>query len=145
MASAADRRKLASGRHGDRPAPYGVDSDPVRKTVVLILVLVGLTWQAASVGGQGALLGAAQDLAHAVLHWQETGHHHEEDGAYHADDSDESARHVALDEALSAPALRSETLALAWMPPGLAPPVHRDAVPLPYVPDGPRRPPKLTL
>lgn len=115
---------------------------PVRKTAVLLLMVIGMFWQALAVAGQGGLSHAAEDLTHAVLHWSDTGHHHHDDGSYHEDDSAESTQHVALDGALSIPALWPTLDWPTFAAYRDAPPVTTSAaLPPPFV-DPFRRPPR---
>lgn len=120
-----------------------VDSGPVRKTAVFLLIMFGLLWQSIAMAGATALAGTVNDFAHTVLHWQEEGHHHHGD-SYHADDSADSSQHVALDGALSPSALPSamdlqvpSSLGMQQLP------SHDAAFSDPDV-DRLRRPPRLT-
>ena len=62
-------------------------------------------WQALGVTGRGALASAGEDVAHALMHWADSAHHHHADGSYDQDGSADAVRHVLADDALSAPAL----------------------------------------
>jgi hypothetical protein len=77
----------------------------VLRRFVLLVVLAGLFWQGMGVAGRGGLASAGEDVAHALLHWSESAHHHHDDGSYHQDHSDDAVRHVLADDALTAPAL----------------------------------------
>ncbi|MFP5476715.1 MAG: hypothetical protein ACLGJD_24000 [Gammaproteobacteria bacterium] len=126
------------------PACPQVDSASVRKTAVFLFVLFGMLWQSFAMAGANVLAGTAEDTAHTVLHWQEQGHHHDDDGSYHADDSADSIQHVALDGALSPYALLSAVDMQVPPCPGVQQlPTHSAAFPDPDA-DRLRRPPRLT-
>jgi hypothetical protein len=114
------------------------------RRLVLVLLFVSALWQGVAVAGQAIAFGHAEETAHALLHWQETAHHHLDDGSVAVDDSDESVRHVVADACLGATAVWS-TAPLTVAPAQ----AERPAVsaghtkPGPH-PDGPRRPPRLT-
>jgi hypothetical protein len=82
---------------------------PMRRTIVVLLMLLSMVWQVTAFAGPMGLARAGEDLTHAVLHWQEAAHHHHEDGSYHQDASHESTAHVAVDAALAVPAIWSAT------------------------------------
>jgi hypothetical protein len=68
-----------------------------RRFVTILLVLLSF-WQAASATSL-ALFSLEQnaELSHLTLHWQGIGHHHENDGSVHTDDSLDSAQHTMVD------------------------------------------------
>jgi hypothetical protein len=68
----------------------------MRKFTVFVLVVAAL-WQGLATARQGLVGDYAEGFAHALMHWENEGHHHNDDGTFHADTSDESVRHVALD------------------------------------------------
>lgn len=117
----------------------------MRRAVVVLLVLMGMLWQSFAAAGQGTLMSSGEDLAHSVLHWQETGHHHDEDGTYHQDNSDESSQHLALDSALGAPALWSAPQMKLAEVVETPPTVHDDRTVPGHIPERLRRPPRLNL
>lgn len=95
--------------------------------------------------GVGVCHAGAEDLAHAMLHWEGTPHHHpDSSGAYHQDDSEESVQHVLSDMGANAPALLHTELVplLSERPP--SPAATSDFAGPPLYLDGPRRPPRLT-
>jgi|GEM_PF-496668 len=65
----------------------------VRKVFALLLLL-SVFWQAASMASYVTGLESREDSSHAVLHWQDSAHHHHDDGTQHADDSDSTAHHM---------------------------------------------------
>lgn len=110
--------------------------------LVILCVLAGMFWQVVGATGRVALVGAGEDIAHALMHWSESAHHHQDDGSYDPDASDDAVRHVLADDALTAPALcpgAAPAFALRPMPS----PLDTLAVALPEpFPDGLRRPPR---
>lgn len=118
----------------------------MRRLLALFLLFFTL-FQAAATSAQGIVFdsGLAQDLAHTVMHWEGTAHHHDDQGAYHQDDSDESAQHILADAALGATALLQAVLPLfsaERMPSPVA--TIAAAGPPPFL-DGLIRPPRLTV
>jgi hypothetical protein len=76
-------------------------ADPVRHLVTFLLFLC-VCFQAASPAAARTPAHAdAENLGHAVMHWTLEAHHHHDDGSTSVDDSDESARHVLADAAVS--------------------------------------------
>jgi hypothetical protein len=65
----------------------------VRKVFALLLLL-SVFWQAASMAGYVVGLESREDSSHVVLHWQDSAHHHHDDGTQHADNSDSTAHHM---------------------------------------------------
>ena len=47
--------------------------------------------------------GAAEELEHAVLHWNSEMHHHDHHGKIHKDSSSDSKRHLVADNCYHAP------------------------------------------
>ena len=70
---------------------------PVKRTALILLVLAAMLWQSFASARPGSSINVLLDPQHAALHWQGEGHHHHGD-AYHLDDSEESASHLALDQ-----------------------------------------------
>lgn len=64
------------------------------RKVFALLLLLSVFWQAGSMAGYVAGLENREDSIHVVLHWQDSAHHHHDDGAQHADDSDSTAHHM---------------------------------------------------
>ncbi|WP_431095425.1 hypothetical protein [Polaromonas aquatica] len=48
-----------------------------------------------------------EDLGHTVMHWQDSDHHHHEDGTLHADDSNGTVHHMHADGASNAAGILS--------------------------------------
>ena len=115
----------------------------MRRSAIALVMLFAMLWQSVAMARAGSTVHALADMAHAALHWHETGHHHQDDGSYHLDDSIESVQHVVMDHLNAAlglvtlssqefPRLRSAA------PDGL----HVRPMPNPAL-DGPLRPPRL--
>lgn len=114
----------------------------MRRSFLALLLVASVLFQSMASAGQGALAHAAEGLAHAVMHWEKTPHHHHDDGSAHEDESDQSSRHLQADNALGFVALPSFIAAapLAAFTP-LALRLGISPIPAP-VPDGPNRPPR---
>ena len=69
-----------------------------RKLALTLLLLV-MAFQAVASPLFSSSRDNLADLEHAVMHWQQEGHHHHDSGDYHVDDSDESTRHLMADHA----------------------------------------------
>jgi len=69
----------------------------MRRNLVLIVAVLALLWQGLAAAGLPSLAKVAADAAHAALHWKDVAHHHHADGSVHADTSQASLEHVALD------------------------------------------------
>lgn len=69
----------------------------MHRSFVLLLTLFALLWHGIASASLGVGLDAADGAAHAVLHWTETGHHHDDHGGYELDDSAASTAHIAMD------------------------------------------------
>lgn len=115
----------------------------VRRYSVLFFILLAL-WQSVTAVGLGVLFEREHQLPHIALHWESTGHHHSDDGAYQVDDSQDSVQHVlgdschacaALLVAAPAPALAQASQSIVPVATGIAPSPD---------PEGLRRPPRLT-
>lgn len=116
----------------------------MRRSLVVVLLLVSTFWQVIVVGGHPGGLGAPRETAHAMLHWQGQAHHHHDDGSVTQDSSKDSVQHVALDGVLAVNAPWSD--AFVSLPTAASVrPSAADEVggPWPY-PDGPMRPPKFS-
>lgn len=114
------------------------------KRFVLLVVLAGMFWQAMGVAGRSALVVAGEDVAHALMHWSESAHHHHDDGSYDEDGSVDAVRHVLADDALTAPAI-GLALDIQFVPQSAHRPADVTRAPLPDpVPDRLRRPPRTT-
>ncbi|WP_436307609.1 hypothetical protein [Variovorax sp. LjRoot290] len=116
----------------------------MRRRLALVLLLLSAFWQAIAIGGQATAFAEVEEMAHAVLHWQDEAHHHHDDGSVAQDDSDESVQHVVADGCLGASAVwltASFSFAPAEAPRPMM--VNEAAGPWPHL-DGPRRPPRLT-
>jgi hypothetical protein len=112
------------------------------RTVTIVLVLLAMFWQAAPMARADAMPDGSLDLAHAALHWQQSAHHHDEDGSVRLDDSTESFRHLIADLVGGSPAL-AHAAAIVFVKFGGSPPAMPGRV---YVPDPclevPTRPPR---
>ncbi len=115
----------------------------MRRFIAFLLICLSLWQTALAAGLTQAVLAQDGDLAHLALHWQAEGHHHDDDGSIHADDSHDSIQHVMAD-------CSTHHLGFIVMLPvaALEPVSHHVAQaashppPPPYL-DGLRRPPRL--
>ncbi|MGF6346802.1 hypothetical protein [Variovorax sp. W2I14] len=116
----------------------------MRRRFAIFLLLLSAFWQAFAIAGQATAFADAQEIAHAVLHWQEEAHHHHDDGSVALDDSDESLQHVVADGCLGNSVIWLTT-SFTFAPAIGARPLVADEslAPAPYL-DGLRRPPRLT-
>lgn len=114
----------------------------MRRSAILVFMLFAMLWQSVAMARIGSTVNAMLDLEHASMHWLEEGHHHNGDGSYHLDDSNEAAQHIAIDHTSSSVAL--EELSSPHFPhQGLTAPKDRPTtrVPDPDL-DGLLRPPR---
>jgi hypothetical protein len=115
-----------------------------RWLVVLIVALLIPCYGFAAVGKSVALV--VDETGHALAHYAEQAHHHENDGAMHAGDSDESVMHLHGDDWVTAPALVVQALTFEFpAPASSAPPsLGSHATPPPFL-EGPIRPPRSDI
>jgi hypothetical protein len=114
----------------------------MRRGFGLLLLLLSLLCQSIVLAGGRTLPVHGEDLAHAVLHWQDEAHQHHDDGSYHVEDSSEALAHVQLDGALHLTALLGPDKAVGSAMPA-ATPVSAYALHLPTPPPQQlRRPPR---
>lgn len=113
-----------------------------RRSAVLLVMLFAMFWQTMAVARAGSTMNASAGLEHAVLHWQEVGHHHHQDGSFHLDDSKDSAQHLLCDH-LSATAAPMVSATHDFPPLASAAPgsMHEAVAPDPTL-DGLLRPPR---
>jgi hypothetical protein len=83
------------------------------------------------------------DSAHTMLHMQDSGHHHHEDGSFHADDSDESVLHLLADQGISAAVIFSASAGGFLVRVTLAPAPGDPPSPTSPFLDGHLRPPRV--
>ena len=115
----------------------------MRRPIVLLVMLFAMFWQSVALARMGSTVNALTDQGHAVLHWQEEGHHHHADGSLHQDDSKESVHHGVCDHlsvslAVAAPSSHEFPIPLFAAPNG----VRESVVPEPTL-DGLLRPPRF--
>lgn len=125
-----------------RLPPVCVHFQPMRRSLTLLFLLTSLFWQSLTLAGQATALGQAQDLGHALLHWQDSAHHHHEDGSFHEEDSPDAAQHVVADGALQTPGLISGAIAHVLNARTPTPAAVDERAAAPPLIDGPRRPPR---
>ena len=114
----------------------------MRRTTVLLAMLLAMLWQSVALARAGSTVNAMADMEHTALHWQEEGHHHHDDGSYHRDDSPESVQHVISDH-LSTPAALLASASHDFPPLGSATPGGLNKAPVPDPdPEGLLRPPR---
>ena len=94
------------------PFPCGVGTEwrsihswTMQRFAVLLVVLFAMLWQTVGMARVASPVNALADKEHTALHWLEEGHHHHEDGSYHADDSKESVPHMLCDHGCATLAL----------------------------------------
>lgn len=111
-----------------------------RLLCIFLLVCLPLQSFAMQLGGLHALV--ESELMHEIDHEQGIGHHHDDDGSVHYDDSDESAEHVQHDCAGPCQCLLPDTSKLAAPQgmPGESPLPFTSFIPDPDLED-PTRPP----
>jgi hypothetical protein len=116
----------------------------MRRRFAIVLLLLSVFWQAFAIAGQATAFADAQEIAHAMLHWQEEAHHHHDDGSVALDDSDESLQHVVADGCLGSSAVWASTSFTFASAVGTRPLIANELPrPGPHL-DGLRRPPRLT-
>jgi hypothetical protein len=115
-----------------------------RWLVALIVALLIPCYGFAAVGKSVALV--LDDTGHALAHYANEAHHHDDDGAMHADGSDESMTHPHGDDWVSTPALLVHSMAVTFPAPADAMPRLASAseTPPPFL-EGPIRPPRSDL
>jgi hypothetical protein len=115
----------------------------MKRPAIILAMLIALLWQSVAMARIGSMVNPLLDLEHATLHWQETAHHHDDDGSLHLDESRESVQHVAIDHLNASLDMGAQT-AHGLLPLGSATPngLQRQAVPNPAL-DGLLRPPRF--
>jgi hypothetical protein len=115
----------------------------MRRSAILFVMLFAMLWQSVAMARPGSAVNVLADLEHAVLHWQQEGHHHHDDGSFHLDDSPASTFHVLADQLTVTTALLP-TVAHHFPPCVSEPPggMHGARVPDPFL-DGLLRPPRV--
>ena len=105
-------------------------------------MLIAMLWQSVALARAWSTVNPLADMEHTTLHWQEEGHHHHEDGAYHLDDSPESVQHVIGDHvSASAALLASASYDFPSLASALPGGLHKTPVPDPDL-EGLLRPPR---
>ncbi len=114
----------------------------MRRTAVLLVVLLALLWQGVAMARPGSTVNVLADVAHAALHWHGDAHHHHDDGSYTLDDSPESGQHVMADHVANVAALMASA-GPVFPPARPLPPrgLHPGPVPHPFL-AGLLRPPR---
>ena len=88
----------------------------MRKSFFASILFAALLFQGFATAAGGLALHGTDGIAHAVLHWQDVGHHHHDDGSVHEEQSDESRAHLHADSALLVIALPSAPQLAAAQP-----------------------------
>lgn len=86
------------------------------------MIVMGLLWQSLAMACPVHTFDA-DEFAHALLHWSEQAHRHDEDGSVHQEASNEAIQHVTIDGALLIAGLW-----MSWPWPTFAP--QHDSVPI---------------
>lgn len=115
----------------------------MKRTSVLILLLLAMLWQSVDLVRAGATPDRLADLQHAMLHWQDEGHHHHDDGGLHLDDSGDAVGHVMADNVNASAMLPHVSPQVPDFDGGDLRVREPRAGPSPYL-DGLMRPPRLT-
>lgn len=115
-----------------------------RWLVALIVALLIPCYGFAAVGKSVALV--VDESGHALAHYADQAHHHDDDGAMHADDSEESVVHLHGDDWVTTPVLVVQALSLQFPAPAHVAPLRVSslATPPPFI-EGPIRPPRSDL
>lgn len=115
----------------------------MKRTTVLLLLLLAMFWQSVDLVHAGASSDRLADFEHAMLHWQDEGHHHHDDGGLHLDDSGDALGHVMADNVNASALLPHVSPSMPDFDPGELSVREPRAGPHPYL-DGLIRPPRLT-
>lgn len=115
-----------------------------RWLVAFIVAVLIPCYGFAAVGKSVALV--VDQTGHALAHYAEQAHHHDDDGAMHADDSEDSVLHLHGDDWVSSPVLVVAALTLQFPVPAEAAPLQAgtQANPPPFI-EGPIRPPRFDI
>lgn len=116
---------------------------PMRRSAVLLVLMFALVWQALALARPGSTVNLLDDAAHAALHLQGAGHHHDEDGGVRPDDSTAALMHALGDSVGSPTALPVKAPLGLTVRPGLAPGGASQRPPAAPFIEGPLRPPRL--
>lgn len=117
----------------------------MRRTLTVAVIVVALLQHAFLMAANGLVYYSGEGIGHAMLHWQEAGHHHHDNGSVHEDPSDdESARHLQADGALVAAALPCALPVFEPLPVREHYSVFINNPLGPPFLEGPTRPPRLT-
>ena len=119
-----------------------VYSGSMRRTAIVLAMLFAMLWQSVVTARVGPTVNVLADREHAALHWNESSHHHHEDGTFHLDDSNESAQHVASDHSsVAAPVPATSAQDVALLAGAALGGLHDSLAPHPFL-EGPLRPPR---
>jgi hypothetical protein len=115
-----------------------------RWLVALILAVLIPCYGFAAVGESVALV--IDETGHALAHYADQAHHHDDEGTVHADDSDESMAHLHGEDWLGSPGLLVDASTIQFPQPADAVPhpAVRQATPPPFI-EGPIRPPRFDI
>lgn len=116
----------------------------MRKAFTAAVLVLSLLHHGLVTAASGLMYHSGEGIAHAVLHWDKTAHHHHDDGSIHKDHSGESDGHVHADGALVTVGLPAADCHLGFHGFDHAPAataIRERAAPFL---EGPARPPRLT-
>lgn len=115
-----------------------------RRLATFFLMLC-VCWQSLAFAGAGLWVAQDEDAEHALLHFENTAHHHDHhDGEFHQDDSDASIQHALGDASLFSPGLMPSSGPMLPDSPSCGPMMATYiAAPPPFL-QGLERPPKHT-
>lgn len=124
----------------------------MRRGFTIVLLMFCLCWQALAHAGMAVVTAGHGERSHALLHFQGQSHHHDAPGEHdhgdgvdgiHDDQSPSSAKHMAADACMHAPALLGDASPCLLQPaPRVMPaPAAPSRTPSPFLPV-PQRPPQ---
>jgi hypothetical protein len=125
-----------------------LNSAPMCRRLTIFFMMLCMCWQALAFAGSAVVLADADELAHAVMHFEGEAHHHDDhasldEAGIHQDDSPASTQHLMDEACVFAPALIPVVhLPLPALQPDLPVATIATAAPPPFL-DGLERPPRL--
>lgn len=112
------------------------------RRLLSFLITLSMCGYALGVLNAHAVSLSSPDHAHCLMHLEAEGHHHHEDGSWHADDSAEAVQHAICDHLSSPAALLSTAAIPVVLPPSVAPAERLSDGASPPHPDNLLRPPR---
>ena len=112
------------------------------RKLLALLLLFSVFWSSLSAAGCFTTTERGREPGHVVLHWQDSDHHHHDDGSLHAEDSGGTAQHQHADSAANPSGLVAAGLPCLRMPCGVTPSMTAELPPPSPTLEGPLRPPR---